>query len=104
MAQFEKIENMRNELDGLTPDWILPIRLDTTVLNELPDFESKHLSGQLRQIAENFDLAQWLKAFLFETAERLDDADQEWLIDRFAEKFPKKSRFDSNGGCQEAFN
>ena len=78
MAELARIEELDQRLGGIEPQWLIDSKLG----------DGRHLSGYLRETADQIemnelgsldDIADQLARVLFDTAEVLDDAHQEWL-------------------------
>lgn len=76
MANLMNIERMRVELENndlpTEPKWVRGLQMG-----------NMHLSGVLREASMNWsNLPPEIEALLDEAAETLDDAHEEWLMDR----------------------
>jgi hypothetical protein len=73
-ASLERIEELR-ELVTTTPDWVPHIRPTCGASGA----QGQDFSGLLREVALRDDVPPWLEELLDQAAERLDQAEEEYL-------------------------
>jgi hypothetical protein len=85
MANLKRIERLEERLEGMVekgtqPKWIYGQEPEPGVLDDGTLAFRSHLSGQIREYAENTaGLDGETTNLLFNAAETLDDAHEEWL-------------------------